>query len=62
MLTIQQLIESSAVPQVIIGGSRLEHVQGNLAAAKQGPLPPAVVAAWEEAWAIARPDCPPYFR
>ena len=37
-------------------------VQANLAAVQQGPLPAAVVAAWERAWRIARPDCPPYFR
>ena len=48
--------------RVILGGSKLSHVAENLASAKRGPLPQSVVDAYEEAWRIARKDCPQYFR
>jgi len=48
--------------KVIIGGSKLHHLEENLKAAAAGPLPEDIAAAWEKAWAVAKPDCPPYFR
>ena len=47
---------------LIIGASTLAHAHANLAALAGGPLPADVVAAFDEAWAIARPCAFPYFR
>ncbi len=47
---------------VILGASTLAHLQANLNACADGPLPLEIVRAFDEAWAIARPACPKYFR
>jgi len=46
---------------VIIGASKLSHLMQNMAAMKAGPLPESVRQAFEEAWAVCRPDSPEYF-
>ena len=46
---------------VIIGASSLSQLQQNLSALDKGPLPDAVVAAFEAAWAISKADSPDYF-
>mmetsp|Transcript_16735 Transcript_16735/g.63602 ORF Transcript_16735/g.63602 Transcript_16735/m.63602 type:complete len:152 (+) Transcript_16735:804-1259(+) len=48
--------------KVIVAGSKTSHIEQNLQAVSAGPLPEAVVNAWENAWQIAKADCPPYFR
>jgi aflatoxin B1 aldehyde reductase len=47
---------------VILGASKLSHLDENLAAVGQGPLPEAVVTAMDNAWEQVKPDCPVYFR
>ncbi|XP_072334298.1 aflatoxin B1 aldehyde reductase member 2-like [Scyliorhinus torazame] len=47
---------------VIIGMSTMEQLQQNLAASEEGPLAPAVVEAFNEAWNLVAHDCPNYFR
>ncbi|XP_048417734.1 aflatoxin B1 aldehyde reductase member 3 isoform X1 [Stegostoma tigrinum] len=47
---------------VIIGMSTMEQLQMNLAASEEGPLAPAVVKAFNEAWNLVAHDCPNYFR
>eukprot|EP01045_Picozoa_sp_COSAG04_P038011 COSAG04_NODE_9980_length_815_cov_0.927374_1_plen_145_part_00 len=39
----------------IIGASSLEHAVANLDAASKGPLPEAIVTAYDEAWKITEP-------
>ena len=46
---------------IIIGASKLDHLRQNMAAMKAGPLPEDILAAFDEAWRIARPDSPEYF-
>ena len=46
---------------IIIGASRLSHLQQNMEAAEKGPLNAAVLDAFEQAWDICRPDSPEYF-
>ena len=46
---------------VIIGASKLRHLEQNIAAAKAGPLPQSIVDAFDRAWQITRPDSPEYF-
>ncbi|XP_041062272.1 aflatoxin B1 aldehyde reductase member 3 isoform X1 [Carcharodon carcharias] len=47
---------------VIIGMSMMEQLYLNLAASEEGPLVPAVVEAFNEAWNLVAHDCPNYFR
>lgn len=47
---------------IILGASKTQHLIGNLAAWRAGPLPPTLVAACDAAWAKARPACESYFR
>jgi aflatoxin B1 aldehyde reductase len=47
---------------IIIGASSVPQLQANLVALEQGPLPPSIVDAFEEAWYATKAVCPPYFR
>ncbi len=47
---------------VILGASSATHLEANLAACADGPLPAEVVVALDAAWSVARPACPKYFR
>lgn len=47
---------------VILGMSSLEQLEQNLAATEEGPLEPAVVEAFNQAWNVVAHECPNYFR
>ena len=47
---------------ILLGASRQEQMEQNLAAAKKGPLPESIIVAMDEAWEIAKPDSPAYFK
>ena len=47
---------------ILLGASRQEQVEQNLEAAKKGSLPGSIVATMDEAWEMAKPDSPPYFK
>lgn len=47
---------------IILGASGIEQLASNINAIRQGANPPEVASAFDDAWAIARPDCPTYFR
>uniref|UniRef100_A0A9L0T605 NADP-dependent oxidoreductase domain-containing protein n=1 Tax=Equus caballus TaxID=9796 RepID=A0A9L0T605_HORSE len=47
---------------VILGMTNLEQLAQNLAAAEEGPLEPAVVQAFDDAWHLVAHECPNYFR
>nr|XP_048299349.1 aflatoxin B1 aldehyde reductase member 3-like isoform X1 [Myodes glareolus] len=47
---------------VILGISSLEQLEQNLAATEEGPLEPAVVDAFNQAWNLVAHECPNYFR
>ena len=47
---------------VILGMSSLEQLEENLAATEEGPLEPAVMQAFDQAWRLVAHDCPNYFR
>ncbi len=55
-------MSAAAGDGTIVGASRVEHAEANLAACAAGPLPEEVAAAFDAAWDLARPDCPKYFR
>ncbi|KAM4805585.1 aflatoxin B1 aldehyde reductase member 3 isoform 2-T2 [Urocitellus parryii] len=46
---------------VILGMTSLEQLEQNLAAAEEGPLEPAVVDAFDQAWHLVAHECPKYF-
>ena len=46
---------------IIIGASKLSHLQQNMETAKAGPLPETVTDAFERAWEVCRDDSPEYF-
>lgn len=47
---------------VILGMSSLEQLEQNLAATEEGPLEPAIVQAFDQAWHLVAHECPNYFR
>ncbi|GAB1289144.1 Aflatoxin B1 aldehyde reductase member 2 [Apodemus speciosus] len=47
---------------VILGMSSLEQLEQNLAMVEEGPLEPAVVEAFDQAWDLVAHECPNYFR
>lgn len=47
---------------VILGMSSLEQLEQNLTATEEGPLEPAVVQAFDQAWHMVAHECPSYFR
>ena len=47
---------------VIIGASSAAHLEANLVACADGPLPETLLKALDEAEAVARPACPVYHR
>ncbi|KAF7239330.1 Aflatoxin B1 aldehyde reductase member 2 [Varanus komodoensis] len=47
---------------VIIGMSNLDQLEENLRCSEEGPLLPAVVEAFQDAWRLVAHECPSYFR
>ena len=47
---------------ILIGASRQEQLLQNIASAGKGPLPIKIIEAMDNAWEIARPDSPAYFK
>lgn len=47
---------------IILGASKIEHLEENLKACEGAKLPEEVAAAYDKGWEIARSDCPCYFR
>jgi len=61
-LAINWLLHHSAADSVILGASRAEQLEENLAAAREGPLPAAALAACDEVWSTLRGAAPKYNR
>lgn len=55
-------LEPSAGDGILIGPSRVSHLDESLRAVAMGPLPSKIVAAFESAWALVKGDSPVYFR
>ncbi|XP_036034977.1 aflatoxin B1 aldehyde reductase member 3-like [Onychomys torridus] len=55
-------LQASQGDAVILGMSSLEQLEQNLAATEEGPLEPAVVDAFNQAWNLVAHECPNYFR
>ncbi len=55
-------LSGDAKDAIILGASRLAHLQENLAACERGGLPREVVSVLDEGWETVRGDCFRYFR
>ena len=60
-LAYHSMLDADRGDAVIIGASKLTHLKDNLAAMKAGPLPDALVRAFEDAWNVSKGDSPDYF-
>ena len=60
-LAFHSMLNEKRGDAIIIGASKLEHLIQNMNTLKEGPLPDSVVAAFDKAWDISRPDSPEYF-
>lgn len=60
-LTYHSMLNSKRGDAIIIGASNLDHLKQNMAAVKAGPLPDAILDAFEQAWNITKADSPEYF-
>ena len=47
---------------IILGASRVEHLEKNLKSYRQGMLPAEIVESLEQGWQTVRANCIPYFR
>lgn len=60
-LAYHSMLSGDRGDAILIGASKLNHLQQNMATVKAGPLPQTVVAAFEKAWSITKGDSPEYF-
>ena len=60
-LAYHSMLDGERGDAILVGASKLHHLQQNMETVKAGPLPGDVVATFEEAWDITRGDSPSYF-
>lgn len=60
-LAYHSMLNGDRGDAILIGASKLNHLQQNMATVKAGPLPEDVVEAFEQAWTITKGDSPEYF-
>jgi aryl-alcohol dehydrogenase-like predicted oxidoreductase len=61
-LSLSWLLHHTSTASVILGASKVEHLEQNLAAAEEGPLPDDVVLRLDEVWSGLRGPTPKYNR
>ncbi|WP_019814077.1 aldo/keto reductase [Saccharomonospora saliphila] len=61
-LSLRWLLNRPVTDSVLLGGSKIEHLRGNIDALARGPLPPDVVDACDEVGAFLRGPMPAYNR
>ena len=59
---LRWLRHHSMADGLLLGASKVEHLEQNLSACRKGALPPAVRTVFDEAWDLTRPVCQRYFR
>lgn len=60
-LAYHSMLNAERGDAIIIGASKLNHLQQNMDTLKAGALPDEIVAAFEQAWDITHADSPEYF-
>lgn len=61
-LVNHSMLNESAGDGILLGASRIEQMKQNLSAVKRGVLPQTILDAMDNAWEIAKPDSPAYFK
>ena len=61
-LAFHSMLDASRGDGIILGASRLEQLVENMATLPEGPLPPRLVDAFQQAWLTCRDQAPEYFR
>lgn len=61
-LTNHSLLDASKGDGILLGASRIEQMEQNMLNANKGELPSTILSAMDEAWQIAKPDSPAYFK
>lgn len=60
-LCYHSMLRADRGDAVLIGASKLSHLKQNMDAVKNGPLPEELLAAFEQAWVLAKGNSPEYF-
>lgn len=60
-LAYHSMLNGERGDAILVGASKLHHLQQNMATLQAGPLPEELVQAFEEAWRITKGDSPEYF-
>ena len=60
-LAFHPMLDGNRGDAILIGASKLGHLQQNMDTLKAGPLPEEMVQAFEQAWAVTKADSPEYF-
>ena len=60
-LAYHSMLRGDRGDAILVGASKLHHLEQNMATVKAGPLPQDVVEAFDKAWTITRGDSPEYF-
>ncbi len=60
-LAYHSMLSGNRGDAILIGASKLEHLEQNVNAIKAGALPEDVVEAFDKAWQLTRGDSPEYF-
>lgn len=60
-LAFHSMLDGSRGDAILIGASKLAHLQQNMDTLKAGPLPEEMLQAFEQAWAVTKADSPEYF-
>ncbi|MBR6979994.1 MAG: aldo/keto reductase [Prevotella sp.] len=61
-LCCHSLMDESKGDGILLGASRQEQMAQNMAAVEKGDLPQTIREAMDEAWELAKPDSPQYFK
>ena len=60
-LAYHSMLNGDRGDAILIGASKLSHLQQNMEAVKAGSLPESIIDAFEKAWTITKGDSPEYF-
>lgn len=60
-LAYHSMLSGERGDAILIGASKLHHLEQNMATVKAGPLPEDVAGAFEDAWRMTKGDSPEYF-
>ena len=61
-LACHSCLDRSEGDGIVVGASKLSHLEQNLAAVDEGPLPDSMVSAFRAAWEESKADSPDYFK